>query len=269
MPALALILSTATAARVGAFDPDAEIAIAAVEAAGGTLTGAQKDAANAFVVTIKAASIWPKLSLLYLFMGGTAASHAINWITPESNDVTWNNSPTHSALGVQFASTAYGDTGFTPTNPDGMGLFAYVNSLNTIDTEFGLLGAVTNSFSLDAFLTIGGDNLVACQFGDQFARTGEAGLSRATGFIFGGRTSDTNLVQRAGATQADYTTGSCGASSPELNLFIGAYNEDGAATGTGNGRLAMAGVSASALDAAELVILDTAATTLQTSLSRA
>ena len=269
MPALALILSTATAARVGALDPDAEIAIAAVEATGATLTGAQKDAANAFIVTLKGYSIWTKIQALYLFMGGTAAAHAINWKNPGTYDITWYNSPTHSANGVQFGGTAYGDTGVGSVNAESAGHFGYVNSLNTVDTAFPIVAAQSDSFLLDAVLSIGADNLVLSMFGAQSARSGDTMPNRSIGFIFGGRSDGTTLNQRISATPYSYTTSASGSTSPNLNLFIGAYNYEGSAAVHGNGRLAMAGVSDTVLDASELAFFDTAATTLQTALSRA
>ena len=62
-----------------ALDVDAAAGITAVEATGATLTGAQKAAANTFIVTLKTAGIWAKFTAAYLFIGGTSAAHAINF----------------------------------------------------------------------------------------------------------------------------------------------------------------------------------------------
>lgn len=269
MPALALILSTTTAARVGALDPDAETAIAAVEATGATLTGTQKDAANAFIVTLKNASIWEKLDLLYLFMGGTAASHAINWRNPGTNNITWYNSPTHSANGVQFGGVAYGSTGYTLGNAESLGLFAYVNSLNTVDSAFPLIAAQHDGFTLDAVLSFGTDNLVQTMIGAQSARSGDTMPGRATGFIFGGRSDGENINQRVNGSDYNYLTSACGNSSPPNVPFIGAYNWEGSPTLFGDGRLAAVGLAFAPLDGIEIATMETAITDLQTALSRA
>lgn len=269
MPALALMLSTAIAGRVGALDPDAETAIAAVEATGATLTGAQKDAANALIVTLKAASIWVKIDLLYLFLGGTAAAHAINWRNPGTNNVVWYNSPSHGVNGVQFGGTSYGDTGYPVSNAESAGLFAYVNTLNTVDTDFPLLAAQNDGLFLDAVLSFDAANLTQIMLGAQSARAVDVMPWRALGFVFGGRTDGVTLNQQVGGTDYNYTTSASGNSAPGQSLYIGACNYGGYAVQQGDGRLAAAGVAFSALDGYETGVLSTAMIVFQTALGRA
>lgn len=94
------------------YDADTVTAIAAVEAAGGTLTTAQKSACDTFIRGLKTESLWSKFAGLYLLVGGTSGAHAVNWKAPGTHNVTWVNSPTHDANGVTGnGSTAYGQTG--------------------------------------------------------------------------------------------------------------------------------------------------------------
>jgi hypothetical protein len=95
------------------YDADAVTVINAIEATdAGALSTGQKNAINARILALKAQSKWANMVAYYGYVGGTAASHAINWKTPGTYNITWNGGITHSATGVLFdGSTGYGDTG--------------------------------------------------------------------------------------------------------------------------------------------------------------
>lgn len=254
--------------RAPAFDTDAAVAIAAVEATGATLSGVQKNAANDFIVAIKNAMIWDKIDLLYLFIGGTAAAHSVNWKSPGTYNVVWYNSPTHDSTGVQFGGISYGATGYVGSNAEQLGLFAYVNGMNTVDTYFPMLAAQHDGFALDAVLLFGSDNLLATMIGAQSSRPVEAFPARSLGFIFGGRSSSTQIDQRVSGTTYSYPTAESGTSCPPNSMNIGAYNYEGSPALFTDGRIAAAGAAFSALDAFEIETLEAAINTLQTALSR-
>lgn len=93
-------------------DPNASAIIAAIIAAGVTPTGPQQTAINDFVVALKAGSLWTPMNVMYGFVGATAATHAINWKNPGTNNITWHGTPTQDANGVTGNFTdAWGDTG--------------------------------------------------------------------------------------------------------------------------------------------------------------
>lgn len=95
---------------------DADNVIAAIEATGVTLTTTQKDACRDRIAALKLDEIWSGLIAYYGFLGGTAATHAINWRAPGIYDLTWSSGVTHTDNGVQGNGlNAYGDTGYNPS----------------------------------------------------------------------------------------------------------------------------------------------------------
>lgn len=102
-------------ARPVIFDAIAQAYFDAVEAAGGTLTQSDKIALNNYVCTIRANGTLSKRKLILPFMGGTAASHAIDLITATTK-VTWHGTVTHNISGITGdGSTGYGDIAFNPS----------------------------------------------------------------------------------------------------------------------------------------------------------
>lgn len=69
-------------------------------------------AVNTFALVLKANSseLWNLMDVIYLFVGGTAATHAINFKSPSIRLITFYNSPTQNASGSTFnGSSQYGD----------------------------------------------------------------------------------------------------------------------------------------------------------------
>jgi hypothetical protein len=98
------------------FSPEANAAIAAVEATGVILTPTQKTAANT-LMGVLLNNNWAGLAGVYLYLGGTAASHAVNWRNPGTNTITWSGTVTHNANGILGnGSTGYGNTGIQLTS---------------------------------------------------------------------------------------------------------------------------------------------------------
>lgn len=270
MLALGVSIASLTVAEYG-FDAATITGITRVEAEGGTLTTAAKQAIDTFIRALKTQGVWDAIATLWLFVGGNAASHQVNWRQPGTNDIAgWYNSPTHSTNGVQFGGTSYGDTGLNTLDVSAAGFFVYVNVLNTVDTDFPLIAA-QQSFGdgLENVIAIATDNSLVTLFGVLSARSGDAMPPRSTGFILGGRTSETNLVQRIGGTNYAHTTNTSGFTGPYNSAYLGAYNFEGAATLHGDGSLAMAGVFSVTPTSSKFAAFDAACVTLQTALGRA
>lgn len=93
-------------------DADANAYIAAVEAAGATVTSTQRNAIDDFYVAAKADSYYSSLKRLYFPIWGVAAANAIDMIGLTSG--TFNGGVTHGAGFVQGnGSTGYFDLGVT------------------------------------------------------------------------------------------------------------------------------------------------------------
>jgi hypothetical protein len=109
------VFATATSTT---FNADTIAGINAVEATGVTLTGAQKTAADNFIVALKNpanGALWTRLRGLYLFLGGTAASHVVNWRNPGVLTATNNGAGLiHDATGVKGGGTGYMQIPFNP-----------------------------------------------------------------------------------------------------------------------------------------------------------
>jgi hypothetical protein len=157
MPALGLGLGLALSSGIRRLDPDAAAYIAAVEAAGGTVTATQSGAINAFIIAEKAASRWTSHKRMYLPIWAVAAANAIDMITRTSG--TFVGGMTHTAGYV----TTDGTTGhfLSDVSPsgagctlDGTGVFALTtgaSALNLINTQ-RYFGAQASSNSTRLFL---------------------------------------------------------------------------------------------------------------------
>lgn len=114
----------------GQTDTDA----AAVISACSLSAGAQQNACYFLIGALKYYSLWSKMTALYGFVGGSAASHAVNWKTPGVYNITWSGTVTHNSNGITGdGSTGYGDTGINAlsvlsTNSAHLSLYSRTNS---------------------------------------------------------------------------------------------------------------------------------------------
>jgi hypothetical protein len=151
---------------VGGLDPSAKAYINAVVAAGATVTGAQKNAINAFVKSEKLASRWTLHKRLYLPIWSIAAANAIDMVTQVSG--TFVGGVTHAAGYIQGdGSTGYFNANVTPSAlsqttssasltalitqaPSGIGAVTAIGSIDGSDTtkllEFSHLSGTTIIF---------------------------------------------------------------------------------------------------------------------------
>ena len=140
-------------------DLDALAVINAINATGVTLTTPQEDAIDNRIIAAKADGVWTKWIAYYGFIGGTAASHAINWKNPSSYLMTWNGTITHNASGVKSTSGGYGNTGINPSTTltyTGIGLGYYLTEVKASEGSYdaGVL-AGGNSCTITIFNGVG------------------------------------------------------------------------------------------------------------------
>jgi len=132
-------------------DSDSSKIIEAVRSTGVVVTEAMRLYVDYIVSNMKAIGTWDLCNAVYGFVGGTAASHAINWKNIGTYTLTYSGTVTHSSNGMQgngtngYANTNYSD----PLLKRSLGY--YVNTLgNTAVTELdmGTLGVTGEGFFL-------------------------------------------------------------------------------------------------------------------------
>ena len=205
--------------------------IALVEAAGATVSGAQRTALNEFYDSAEAEGYYTSLKRLYLPIWGVAAANAIDMIGGTSG--TFNGGVTHGAGFVQGnGTTGYFDAGATYS---AMGISTGSSSIFTL-VKSGVAGASYSGFSeFDGGALIGtsGGVLVGrCPSSlSQFvtAITGTTGI-----FVMSQTATAARALYRrltAGFTTVGSNTTSDSAAFPNLNpYFAGATNVPPTAT---------------------------------------
>lgn len=145
--ALGLGLSIPFTRQAGsAMDPDAAAYIAAVTAAGATVSGAQATAINDFVVINKTAGTWLKIGRLYFPVWNIAAANALDMKTLASG--TFVGGAIQSPGYVEGDGlTAYFNTSTTIAQAGGTLTSFYWGGLNLMATTVGQDGAFINGIS--------------------------------------------------------------------------------------------------------------------------
>jgi hypothetical protein len=189
-------------------------------------------ALDTLVTSLKIAGVWASLDALYPFVGGTAASCALNLVNPILYDITWHGGVTFPAGGgfLSDGSTGYGDTGFNPNSAGGN----YSQNSATLGASVGAqLATQWPMGCIDA----------AIYSGLQFDGTGNvyitvnSGLSLTSlhvgsgaGIAVESRNSATNIYALgANGNSGNFNIASTGI--PNRNIFVGGVNSSGTPAG--------------------------------------
>ena len=130
------------------YDSDATNYFNAVASAGGSLTTSQKGYINTWFVNIKAAGLFTKMKLCYLYTQGvSAARDAINAINPGTFNGTDTGSPTYSSVNLNVAYN--GTTQYTNSN------FTSNNNSTFASSDFSIFGVHRIDTNNDSNATIG------------------------------------------------------------------------------------------------------------------
>jgi hypothetical protein len=107
---------TRTPTPTQAFNANAATYLNAILVAGGTgITSTVSAATNTLFTELTSAGIYSKLDTLYLFLGGTAPSTALNGIRANSTfDLNWVGSLTFNSSGV-LANNGWAETSYVPS----------------------------------------------------------------------------------------------------------------------------------------------------------
>lgn len=145
---------------IGGYDPDALIYFAAVQAAGVTLTGPQKNAWNTFVVSAKSNSYWDDLLDIKPCLGATKATCSINAKNPALYLTSWtgDNGSTFTADGITGNASLQGETG-VPADVNGANSLAFgfysLTNEDSLGREYWA-NLVAEGTALGIFTNLGG-----------------------------------------------------------------------------------------------------------------
>ena len=232
----------------------------------------QASAVNKLVVDLKAAGVWSKMTAIYPFVGGSAASHKFNLKDPRDLNVAYrlvfNGGWTHTSTGAKpNGSNTYANTYFNPT----------VQSLSTTSQHlsyYSRTNIIENAIEIGA---ISSDNVNFLGLYVSSTSGTRAGLASSVrynnsvvvdtrGLFIASRTDISNIkVHVNGSTQASQSVPSTG--NDNFSIYIGAY---GALTPDlfSSKESAFASIGDGLTDT-ESTSLYTAVQTYQTSLGRA
>jgi hypothetical protein len=246
----------------GGFDPDAQAFITAAS----ITDPIQQSAINQLVVDLKGYSIWSKFSALYPFVGGTASTHKFNLKNPLDTNaafrLVFNGGGTHSANGYQtngvnaFAETYYNPfVNLSNINSNHISIYSRTNNQGGIDMGGGV-GSVLVDLELNYASTSYNWNMAS-----NFSHTN----NNSTGLYINTRTaSNAFKLIKNGSTVLGSSTGSAGATKPNITYHIGKRNYDPLWT---NRQYAFASIGDGLTDT-EAANFYTAVQTFQTTLGR-
>ncbi len=213
------------------YDADAQIYFAAVSAAGGTLSAIEKDAFSNYVAGLKTDGNWSKLKLLYPFMGGNAASNAINAKSPGTYNITWSGTVTHSATGVDFdGTTGYGNTNFDASsgmsdiNSSHLSLYVMENVQAVGQyADIGFLNGTTSGWFTQIKRN---DGTLYFDCGTSASRVSVAGNTNAIGYYVESRTSSTlSTVYKDGSSFGSNSSANTATHGNfNIKMLVGALN---------------------------------------------
>lgn len=183
----------------------------------GITDATQKRAVNYLCRALKDSSLWSKMSVVYPMVGGTSRAHSFNLKDTATFKITFENSPTHDANGVNFNGTNQRAlTGFTPSDLNNSHLSYYTKTNNTTGTQIPI-GAINLTGSVPFFqLNITGANFY---IGTQIATFTN---TNTQGYYIGSRTSTTSLIGYKNGTQVASSTSANTSSTIGVQTTLGA-----------------------------------------------
>ncbi len=233
---------------ISAFDPATTAWVAAVVAAGGTVSSTQEGYVDTFIKALKTNSIFTVWDGLWLLASENTHQAQIDIV----NLKTWtiNGSPafTSNRGYLGDGNTAWLDTGLalnTTTNfqQNSGTLGVYVNAADSTTAAFmiGARSASVDSILLaqSAFPRVGGAcNIARGDFG--VAGTGDTGFFAATRTGSGAGADPTYVYNAGNPTGNSGTSGDVSAAPPAFSCLILAANDQGSGAAASNARLSAA-----------------------------
>jgi len=219
-------------------DPDAQAFLNAAGITDATIT----TAIDTLVIQLKAIGVWTKMKAIYPFVGGNATTHKFNLKNPADTNAAFRLSFvggwTHSANGIQGNGTnAYADTFLNANtalvNTSNHLSFYSRTSIVGVQIEIGCFQTPSSIVHLRAAANFYAGGLLAINF---------TSTANAQGFWLGSK--ENSALRKAfknGTFEATSTVLDTTAYG-NLNIFIGARNDNGSATFFSNKQCAFASI---------------------------
>jgi hypothetical protein len=166
---------TPTATPAPPFDADAAAYLSAILLTGGTLSPTISAATNTLFTELKSNSLYNDIDVLYLMVGETAASTALNALRTKSQfDITWSNvgNLTFNTSGVTNNSNGYGNTNYNPsveasaTNTS-WGIYHTAGNMGGETYSFGA-ASTAGGVRLNNHYFVGGNNMTIYGYSNSY-----------------------------------------------------------------------------------------------------
>jgi len=264
--------------------PDVAAGAALASSLGSPLTKTQIDNVNNFVLGAVAGGLWTKYKAVYLFVGGAANNHMINWKDPRNVDAAFRLSFvggwTHDANGsTPNGSTGYANTffntstNFTSTTNASMSFYSGTNSNVGLPFDIGNSSGAIGTGNVCCLITRYSSNRAFAAFGGPTTLAASAANTESRGLFMTNRNSGNTEMWWCRAAESQMTLAINSAETwtrNNLNLFISTNNGAGSPDGTlfSNKRVQFVHFG-DTLTAAEIQIHRNLVQALQQSLGRA
>lgn len=275
----ATLTPTPTPSGIPSGTTEANAYLEAVVQAGGTVDASMSASTRTFFTSLVSNGLWDKIYRMYPYLGGVAASHAIEGKFATSQ-ILWNGGLTHSVSGVTGGGVnGYGNTqlnaSITPGsgNPSSFGI--YVNSQGAVGNRIydgGVndnAGLLTQQFNITARRVTGPADLALFDAGDYGTGNGRVSTTVATalGFTVGTArsASDKELYKNGSSIATQTNTGNL--TYANRSIYLLAQNEAGTANWFNSNRHSFAFIGSGLTDS-EVSTLSTIVNDYQTSLGR-
>lgn len=231
-----------------------------------------KKAIDNFFITGNTDGWLINMSAMYLYIGGTANTHAINAITPGTFNLTFIGSPTQSSSGfgtlngtTQYARTGLIDSTSLSINNVHISAKSSTNSATGTKIYIGAAVSTTQRTFID-YLTTSSANVGDCH--SNIAGTGRCiGTTNSTlGWICMDRISNIRMDLYYNATSEANSLLTAG-TQPNIEFYLGALNNAGVAANFSDFLYTFHSIGSS-LGQSKATSLNNALNTLQTALNR-
>lgn len=221
---------TDTIPTTGNFD---SLFIAAVTAAGATLTSAQKGYISTFFASLQTDNLWNKIQAGHLLFLGSANATKYNIKNSVDADasyrITWHGTGTFGSTGWQSdGSTGYGDLHFNPStnaSQNNLGLGAYVQGGGT-GANIYIMGNYDGTSTTNDVYAQSGSVLMGGGVNSALSAINNQTISAPTRLVYVNRISSTQVkYYRDGSVIS--TESQTSATPYNGNLYLGCFNYNG------------------------------------------
>lgn len=227
----------------------------------------QVQAVYTLVGGLKALGLWAKMTAVYPFIGGSAASHAVNAKSPGTFNITWNGGVTHNSNGITGnGSTGYGDTGINSATSLSATSFHF-SAYQRISSNFTIIGNSDAGSNSNEFVART-NGVARAQMASNISMLFTSTLNPPTGFFTVSRTSSNTTSFSRNGIRVGAVSSVASVSQPSSNVPILAYNSNGVMASFSTSNLSFVSIGSGLTDS-EAVSFSALVQYVQTLLGRA